>query len=745
MNLHQLLDDLQQDADVMRQITAWECFPARPGSTAPLPPQLSPELARYLRQSGITHLYSHQLEAWNRVRAGRNVVVVTPTASGKTLCYNLPVLNTILEDSTARALYLFPTKALAQDQLKELERAVHGLGVDLKTHTYDGDTPAQARRAIRAAGHIVITNPDMLHTAILPHHTKWLRLFQSLRYVVIDELHQYRGVFGSHVANVIRRLSRILEFYGSNPTFITCSATIANPEELASRLLDQPVDLVDNNGAPSGERHLLFYNPPLVNAAMGIRKSPILSATTWASRLVDSGAQTIVFARSRTAVELLLTYLRKGRDGATVAGYRGGYLPRERRAIESGLRDGTIRAVAATNALELGIDIGSLDAAVLTGYPGSVSSTWQQVGRAGRRRDLSVAVMVAGSGPLDQYIVSNPQYFRGQPPESGLINPANLYSLVSHVKCGSFEMPFGDGESLGTSDVEQVLSFLESEGILKRAGPRLHWMSDGFPANDVSLRSASTENVVIIDSSGPAQVIGEVDRLSAPMLVHEGAIYLHRGRQYQVENLDLDDNRAHVVPVDVDYYTDANLAVKVKVLDTFTADESPPLPRYHGEVAVTSRATIYKKIRLFSHENVGWGHIHLPESQLHTEAFWFTIPDRLVDGWDMEDIQAMCMGLSNVIHRVSPVYLLSDYRDLAAVPEVKSPFTDLPTIYLYDTVPGGMGLSEKLYHCHGDLLDLAFQVVSDCACHQGCPSCVGPLDEVGPRARKLCQSILGGI
>ncbi len=744
MNLSQLLDSLRTDESWMRHVTAWECIPASTGSFRPFPADLSPPLADYLRRTGITSLFAHQLQAWELVRGGDDVAVVTPTASGKTLCYNLPVLAAMLANPDARALYLFPTKALAQDQLKELERAVELLGVKLRAHTYDGDTPPSARRVIRTSGHIVITNPDMLHTAILPHHTKWLKLFENLKYVVIDELHGYRGVFGSHMANVLRRLARILSFYGSDPTFICCSATIANPGELATKLLGRPVNVVDSNGAPAGERHLILYNPPLVNPSLGSRQSPLLAANRWAGEFLDAGAQTIVFARSRTGVELLLSYLRRGRAHGTVAAYRGGYLPLERRAIERGLRDGSIRGVAATNALELGIDIGSLDAAVLAGYPGSIASSWQQMGRAGRRRSLAASVLVAGSGPLDQYMVQNPAYFLGQPPESALINPDNLYCLANHLKCSAFELPFGPEETLGNAETADILSYLEDQRILHRAGESLHWMSEGFPANDISLRSASTENVVILDRSRSGLVVGEVDLASAPMMVHEGAIYMHGDSWYQVEELDLEERKAYVTPTRVDYYTDANLAVRVAVMETFSGDDSVPLARYHGEVSVTSRPTIYKKIRLLTHENVGWGPIHLPETNLHTEAYWFTIPPALVRDWSQEDISSMCLGLSNLVHRTAPVYLLADWRDLVAVPEARSPFTGRPTVYIYDAVPGGVGLAEKLYRRHHDVLELATQVAGSCGCSGACPSCVGPLDQVGPRARQLVLSVLKG-
>src|SRR5713226_3531637 len=452
MTLLQLLDRLQSDPRLSSRIAAWKALPARPASFGPFPDAVHPNLVGALHRRGVDALYSHQAEAFGAVRGGENIVVVTPTASGKTLCYNLPVINRILEEPGARALYLFPTKALSADQVDELQQLVQALHTDIKTFTYDGDTPASARRAIRAAGHVVVTNPDMLHTAILPHHTKWLRLFENLRYVVIDELHQYRGVFGSHVANVIRRLQRICQFYGSAPQFICTSATIGNPQEHAERLIGQPVTLIDRTGAPTGEKVIAFVNPPVVNRELGIRRDTLLEVRDLASELIRNDIPTIVFGRSRLAAELLTTYLtdlarEHGHDPAMVRGYRAGYLPSERRAIERGLREGTIRAVAATNALELGVDIGQLSVALLAGYPGTIASTWQQMGRAGRTTDLSAACLIATSNSLDQYLMNHPEYFFDQSPEHALINPDNLLVLTSHLKCAAFELPLEHAET----------------------------------------------------------------------------------------------------------------------------------------------------------------------------------------------------------------------------------------------------------------------------------------------------------
>jgi DEAD/DEAH box helicase domain-containing protein len=740
MSLERVLEEFRGDPAISANVAHWQVVPAQPARHAPFPPFLHPDLQRVLAARGVERLYSHQVAAIEAVHAGQSTVVVTPTASGKTLCYNLPVLDAILREPETRALYLFPTKALAQDQMAALHGLITDLGVDIKTHTYDGDTPANARRLIRSAGHVVVTNPDMLHTGILPHHTKWIKLFENLKFVVVDELHQYRGVFGSHVANVLRRLRRICAFYGSSPLFICCSATIANPAELAGRIVGEDVALVDDNGAPTGEKHLIFYNPPVVNPQLGLRASSILEARKLASRLLASNVQTIVFTRSRTSVELLLTYLSgdgtaKQRRENTLRGYRGGYLPNQRREIERGLRDGSVRGVVATNALELGVDIGSLEAAVLTGYPGTVASTLQQMGRAGRRASTSLAVLVASSNPLDQYIVTHPDYFFGRSPESGLVNPDNLLILANHLKCAAFELPFTDDDAFGLphDETQELLALIEEDGLLHHAGDRWHWTSDGFPAEAISLRSASSENFVIIDDvPGAPRIIGEVDRVSAPTLLHDEAIYFHEGEQYQVERLDYEEKKAYVRHVDVDYYTDANLAFAIKPLAVFAEEGEGSGLRAHGEVMLTYQPTMFKKIKLYTHENVGSGRIHLPEEELHTTAYWLTLPTPTADASGPAfDAQAGLLGLSHVLAQVAPLFLMCDPHDLGAVAELKSPHTGAPTIYLFDKYPGGVGLSERLYELHARLLRAAAETVARCSCPEGCPSCVGPRAEVG--------------
>ncbi len=570
--VHEIIKELAPNDPANEVVTAIKRFPAKEAQWSPMPDWVCRELTEAYRSKGIERLYSHQADAAERVCRGENVVIVTPTASGKTLCYNLPVLNSVLQNPDTRALYLYPAKALAQDQLAELEDLGKRMGDSFGVFTYDGDTPSDARQSIRQHGRIVLTNPDMLHSGILPHHTKWTRLFENLQYVVIDELHTYRGVFGSHLANVLRRLKRITRFYGRNPQFIFSSATIANPGELAGQLIGGGVKVLDDNGAPSAEKFFIFFNPPVVNRFLGIRRSYINEAWRIARGFLKCGLQTIIFANSRLHTEVLLTYLKQDNPqppGAPeiIKGYRGGYLPLERRAIERGLRNGQIRAVVATNALELGIDIGSLDAAVMAGYPGTIASTWQRAGRAGRRKGSSCAVLVASSRPLDQFIVKHPEYFFAGSPEHAYIQPDNLEILVNHLKCAAFELPIEPGETFGRVDLELLCARLAEAGYLHRSGDFWYWTQETYPADTVSLRSVSSDNFVIIDETGEPEVIGEVDFSSALSMVHPKAIYIHNAQQYHVERLEFEQRKAFVKRVDVDYFTQAIRYTQVKRLD----------------------------------------------------------------------------------------------------------------------------------------------------------------------------------
>lgn len=740
-----ILEQLKTDERFRDNIAHWRVIPAREAKAVPFPQEMDARIQDALTRRGITSLYTHQETSFRHVRGGKHIVAVTPTASGKSMCYHLPILQTLAEDTQARALYLFPTKALAQDQKAELHELIGEMGLAIKSETYDGDTPANIRQMVRKAGNIVITNPDMLHSAILPHHTKWVSFFEHLKYIVIDELHTYRGVFGSHVANVIRRLKRICAFYGSAPQFICTSATIANPRELAEALTEEQVELVDNNGAPSGIKHFVFYNPPVVNRQLNIRRSATLEARDITEQFLTNGIQTILFARSRVRVEILLTYLQeliKRKLGPkTIQGYRGGYLPSQRREIERGLRNGDIMGVVSTNALELGVDIGQLQACVITGYPGSVASTWQQAGRAGRRQGESAVIMVGSSTPLDQYVIAHPEYFFDRSPETARINPDNLIILVDHLKCAAYELPFSKGDTFGRAEITEVLEFLTEEQVLHYSRGKWFWMNDSFPAHNISLRSASQENVVIIDISerGNERVIGEMDRFSSMTLLHDEAIYLHQGTQYQVEKLDYEEKKAYVREVQVDYYTDANLAVQLKVLEQDQTRHHGQSVVAYGEVSVHAMATIFKKIKFETHENIGSGPIHLPEEELHTNAAWIGFSDSLLAEIGTEDVERGLVGLAHVLQHVAPLFVMCDPMDLHVIPQRKAVHSQEPTIFLYDRYPGGIGLSEQVYKEMETILTQAQQLISFCPCTSGCPSCVGATDD---GSKELAMTLL---
>jgi DEAD/DEAH box helicase domain-containing protein len=795
-------------------VTAAHRLPAVQASFAPYPAGTDDRLRAALAARGIEQLYTHQAEAFGHILAGRNVVTITPTASGKTLCYNGPVLNAILQDPTARALYLFPTKALAQDQLAELhtlsELVTRGTDSEIGVFTYDGDTPTDARRAIRGKAHVVLSNPDMLHSGILPHHPRWAKLFENLRFVIIDELHAYRGVFGSHLANILRRLHRVCRHYGSNPVFICSSATIANPRELAENLTGRPFELVDRSGAPRGEKFFLFVNPPVVNAQLGIRRSYLSEARRVSLEFLKHNLQLILFAQSRLAVEILTTYLKdafQGPPGAAdvIRGYRGGYLPTRRREIERGLRDGQVRAVVSTNALELGIDIGALDVAIMAGYPGTIAATWQRAGRAGRRTTRSAAVLVASSAPIDQFIVRNPAYFFGSSPEHALINPDNLHILLDHVKCAAFELPFGDAEQFGSEPVQEVLSVLAEEGFVHYADGQWNWTSESYPADAVSLRSVSSDNFVVVDVTRAERVIGETDFTSGPSTLHEKAIYIVEGQLFQVERLDFDGRKAYVREVECDYYTDAITYTKVTILDTFESacgpsearsrrarasgggapralieDASdagsaqaslPPeggshedclAPRSHGEVHVVSRVVGFKKIKFYTNENVGSGELDLPEQQMHTTSYWLTIPAAIMGGLPFggDEKRDGVVGLAFALRQVAQLLLMCDGHDIGlsidggsldrskrtggtgGVPDV---LALEPNIFIYDNYPGGIGFSRPLYDMHGLLLERTRELIAGCPCDSGCPSCVGPEGHTGPHAKQVASRILDGL
>lgn len=762
--IEDVLAALRGSGRINNNIVHWHTLPARPARYAPFPEALSPELTQVFEKQGFEHLYTHQAEATARSLAGEHVVVVTPTASGKTLCFNLPVLQRIIERPESRALYLFPTKALSHDQYRGLYDTTQALGRDIKVYTFDGDTPAAARKAIRQAGQIVVTNPDMLHTGILPHHTRWIKLFENLETVVIDELHEYRGIFGSHVANVIRRLRRICQFYGSNPKFICCSATVANPGEMAERLVGERFTVVDDNGAPRGEKVLIFYNPPVVNKELGIRASSVKEARRVALRFLERGLQTIVFARSRIRVEILNTYLKRAmarmrKDPNLICGYRGGYLPNERREIEQGVKSGKILGVVSTNALELGIDIGSLQAAVLCGFPGTIASAWQQGGRAGRKQQTAVMVLIGNSSPLDQYLMEHPEYLTGSSPEQGILNPDNIMILASHLKCAVAELPLREDEVYGPGHPSALLEFFEEQRIVRKSGPLFHWSSESYPAEEVSLRTATPQNFIIHNKSDGGRVLGEVDHDSAQMLIHPQAIYMHQGRTYFVDELDWERRKAFVRAVKADYYTDA---ISKSDLYVMHVDETQPAPeptgggteptgsfnplvsRNFGDVRVDITVPKFKKVKFETQESIGYGDISLPQLELHTQSAWWTFRAE-TKVWLEErglDLGSALKGLAWLVGNVAPLYVMSDPRDMPCLSMVRSTFDGLPAVYIYDRVPGGVGLARRAFGLDRQIFRAAREVAAHCGCRSGCPSCVGPALEMGDRARMSALALL---
>ena len=775
--LGRILDDLLTSPTTGPCITATRHFAPRPPVLAPFPPSLDPRIAEALRARGIHDLYAHQARAWELIEKGHHVVVVTPTASGKTLCYNLPALQCLVHQPDARILYLFPTKALAQDQLAELEELARTLP-EMRMFTYDGDTPQDARRAVRARANLVLTNPDMLHSGILPHHTKWASLFQNLRYVVIDELHAYRGVFGSHLANVLRRLRRICRHYGSAPQFVMASATIANPGELARRLTGESVEELAESGAPTGDKLFVCYNPPVVNPELGIRAPYLGEAARLAVRFLREKIATIVFAQSRLATEVLLTAIKGGvadrtGDSGIVRGYRGGYLPTRRRAVEKGLREGEVLGVVSTNALELGVDIGHLDVAVLAGYPGAIASLWQQAGRAGRRSGSSAAVFVASSAPLDQFMVTHPEYLFGTPPEHARVNPDNPFILANHLKCAAFELPVADAERFGDTDVRGLLAALEDEGVLHHAGDRWHWAAETYPADHISLRTVTSDNFLVIDTTARdaaqvkrRQVIAEVDWGSAFATIHPKAIYLVESEPYEVQELhwrEDEEKVAYVKRVQVDYFTDAISAKGVWILQRLADQDHPAYLAEQGEVLVAEKVVGFKKIKLGTLENVGSGEVELPQQEKQTTAAWLTVaPEALARvSPSREELIDGLRAVTYLLHHLAPIFLLCDVRDLGSWLGDTTPATGgavatresakrrlmdaerfNPTVYLYDAHAGGIGLAERVFEILPALLRRGLETLEACACRAGCPSCVGPVNEVGRRARATAQALL---
>ncbi|MEO8377878.1 MAG: DEAD/DEAH box helicase, partial [Candidatus Sumerlaeota bacterium] len=714
------------------------------------PAALPEKLIKALQARGLTRPYIHQQRAIDQAIHGKNTVVITPTASGKSLCYNVPVVDAILKDPASRAIYLFPTKALSHDQYGELYELTKACNSDIKVFTYDGDTPPATRRALKDAGHIIVSNPDMLHAGILPHHTSWIRLFENLKYVIIDELHQYRGVFGSHMANVLRRLRRICAFYGSKPTFLCSSATIKNPKELAESLIGEPVEIVDENGAPRGARTFLFFNPPVINSELNVRRSVRLEMRRLAMRFLAREHQVIVFGRSRLDVEVMTTYLKRGmirihRDPAQIAGYRGGYLPTERRDIEQGLKKKEILGVVSTNALELGIDIGSLDVAILAGWPGTIASAWQQSGRAGRKSGGSLTIYIAGSSPLDQFLVNHPEYFFGTSPEEAIINPENLSILSAHIKCAVFELPFEDGEQFGPANPQPILQYLEDERVVRHSGNRWHYSSDAYPSEDTSLRGAVGENFIVLDSGNNNKVIAEVDYDSAPFLIHDDAVYIHNGKTFLVEKLDWDRRTAFVRHKVLDYYTDSESSSTVQVMNIDDETLTPKHPLIEavrfGPVSVTTIVAKFKKVKFETQESIGYGVVSVPPLEVQTEAMWFTLRDGFRNEGP-QDFAPSLQGVANLLRHTVPLHVLCDRSDFGIYAMVRSPFDQRPTIYIWDRYPGGIGIAKKLFSITDKILSAASRIVEECHCRGGCPACIGPQLDRGGEAKQGATQLL---
>lgn len=775
-------------------VSAVERIPAREAEYGDYTPGIADWLQEALSRRGIDRPYAHQSAAWTHIEAGRDVVVVTPTASGKTLCYNGPIVSMLGGSDEGSALYLYPTKALSQDQCAELNTVFDHAGLDETAYVYDGDTPVDVRRRVRESVRAVLTNPDMLHASILPHHEKWRRVFGTLRYVVVDEMHTYRGVFGSHVANVFRRLLRICRHYGASPTFVFTSATIANPAELAESLTGRAAAVVDRSGAPSGEKLFVLYNPPIVDAEQQRRQSPSAAARRVMNKLLRSGHHAIAFTRSRKEVEILTRKLKDGflkrgdkRLAERTEGYRGGYLPEERRRIERGLRDGHVQGVISTNALELGIDIGSLDACIVAGYPGTIASTWQQAGRAGRRQTTSLAMLIAGDNPVDQYLVAHPEYFFDATPEHARIDPDNLRVMAEHLKCAVFELPFPATEGFGAvpvEDTQDVLAYLAEEAeLLCFQGDAWRWSAEDYPAASVNIRDIYDENFVIVDTTKERhpKILGEIDFESAHKTVHLNAIYQHAARLYEVHRLDYPERKAYVRAVEPEYFTQAIDQTRVFVLDKLEDEDTSLAPHGWGEVRVTTRFTGYKKIRFKTFENIGYGEIALPDLDKHTTAYWVTFPSDLIAnlGFDSTALSGAIQGAGQALHTVALVHLMCAASDLhvtvgsrvedehadlprgangttlaerVAMAEQGLPnpisagnLLDDPTIYLHDNCPGGVGFSEKLFALHDTLLTHALDLVTGCACDGGCPSCVGPADLVTPRGKEAVAAVLRAV
>ncbi len=744
MDVEELLQRVKSQDFYSRQVVHVEEIPAREAVYKEVPGGIHPSVRAALAKEGIERLYGHQADAIEQVRQGRNVVIVTSTASGKTLCYNIPVVETLVEDSLATMFFIYPTKALAQDQLRGLGKfQLPERGVEFLAGTYDGDTPQNLRRKLRDGANVILTNPDMLHQGILPQHARWNRVFTHLKYVVIDEVHAYRGVFGSHLANVLRRLARICRHYGSSPQFICSSATIANPKEHAERITGQPMELITNDGSPRGPKRFVLWNPPPLETAArgrsdswrvgGDRRSPLWEAVHLMTNLVKGGVQTIAFVRTRLAAELIFKNCRdllrpvSRRLARSVHAYRGGYLPEERRDIERRLVSKDILGVSSTNALELGIDIGSLDACILVGYPGTVASLWQQAGRAGRGQDESVVFLVAQNSPMDQYLMTYNGYIFAQSPEHAVVDPENPHVAVGHVRCAVHELPMSDREAQEAFGpyTQVILELLEEDGSVRHIENHWYWACSEYPAAEVNLRNIAGPVYTIQDEADGEKVIGTMDEMSALSQLHDHAVYLHGAETYFVEKLDLEQKIALVQRRDLDYYTQAVQTSQIRIDEVEEEGEWQGAQIGFGDVTVTTSIPMFKKIRFHSRDSLGFEKLELPPQELETVAMWFAPPESVVKQM-MERkmvVSEGLIGIANVFVEVAPFFVMCDTRDVGTV--VNSSCLNRDALFLHDRYPGGMGYARRCMERTDEIMHTIHAVIRECGCEDGCPSCVG--------------------
>lgn len=742
-----LLRSLKSDPSFIDNVTRWEVIPDRSGVSEPFPVDLNPKIKKALGQQGIHQLFCHQNSTYQAVRNGCNVCLVTPSASGKTLSYNLPIVQSLAESPDSSAMYLFPTKALAHDQILTLKQFITDSSNDIPAYSFDGDSVQSSKTEIRNNGRIILTNPDMLHMGILPKHTQWKRFFTGLQFIVIDELHIYRGLFGSHLSNLIRRLRRIVKFYGREPQFVCCSATIGNPHELSYEITGDESILIENDGSPKGEKHFLMYNPPFNTGEGSIRPNVVDKASEVAFRLLKDRLKTIFFFRSRTNVELFGKYLRTRIEGSgnfdlykTVATYRGGYLPRERRNIEKGFRDGDLLCVASTNALELGIDVGELDASVIVGFPGTIASCWQQAGRAGRKGDISLAIFIASSAPIDQFIVRNPSYFFDKTPESGYVDRNNFQILFDHLRCSVFELPYSQCDNYGP-EVSDILSYLSGIRQIKRVDDKWYWSSDRYPAADVSLRSSTPNIVTILNrKNGRKSVLGKMDFNSAKIYLHKDAIYIHDSKQYIVNQFDLESSSAEVTCSNYDYFTEPVVEVNIKVLnriDDFEKKSNIIL----CDIVLVRRTIRFNKILYTTHDIVGSGTVDLPNDEIYTRSATIVfLPETCLGKIYLEhSSNGALLIIDNLIYlfrNISPVFLMCDIGDIGVYGKTFDYEFRSPVIYIFDVVPGGVGIAFGFLEKQETILRACFHAVSSCICEYGCPSCIGPVYNRKSRAVK---------